>query len=321
MQVDYANIKGKERYTRINPSMQVEYGDLWALDEHRLAVADSADPAVLRALLEDRQIDLLLTDPPYGVDISDLVKCRLNLQRRRGHDGNSESRKSVIAGDEDVENAADILFDALTEAMPHLKPGGVFYVFTASFALERMLRVMRRVGLPVRHTLVWVKNNINLTRSDYKYQHEIILYGWKRGASHYWNCENPASVMGYMPPKRSMNKEELWETLFRYQQRLNDVFDVQEAQSVSPALYHPTMKPLSLLEGFVRRSCKPGGLVYDPFGGSCGTLLACQVQGRIGCAVEIDPTFAELALQRYRDMHPDADIRRLGRIEGLGNAL
>jgi site-specific DNA-methyltransferase (adenine-specific) len=48
----------------------------------------------------------------------------------------------------------------------------------------------------------------------------------------------------------------------------------------------------------VRNSCPPGGIVYEPFSGSGTTLAACEATGRVCRAIELEPKYVAVALER-----------------------
>lgn len=64
---------------------------------------------------------------------------------------------------------------------------------------------------------------------------------------------------------------------------------------------HPTMKPVELVAAMIANSCPPGGLVYEPFGGSGSTLIAAHQLGMRAAAVEIDPRYADVICRRYQE--------------------
>ncbi len=113
-----------------------------------------------------------------------------------------------------------------------------------------------------------------LGHADYHYRHEPIFFGYKasqerrgRGGAGWYGGQNQTTVFEVPRPKRSED--------------------------------HPTMKPVALIEAMLRNSCPPGGLVYDPFGGSGSTLIAAhRLRMRCYCC-ELDPRYATSILNRW----------------------
>ena len=123
------------------------------------------------------------------------------------------------------------------------------------------------VGWKWHETLAWVKDSMVLGHSDYHYKHEVIFYGWKGKNRSWYAGRDQVSVFEIPRPKRSED--------------------------------HPTMKPPELVEAMLRNSTVLGGIVYEPFDGSGTTLLACENLGRKCRAVELDPKYVAVALERW----------------------
>jgi site-specific DNA-methyltransferase (adenine-specific) len=229
----------------------VRPGDLFELTCHRLLVGDATREADVRRLIGALPVDLLLTDPPYGV----------------GYTGKTR-RALTIANDDLGEEGTRQLVAAAIRAAP-LRPGGAFYVFAPGGALHlAFLLALRDAGLAVHQTLVWLKGQFVLGHADYHARHEPILYGWRGGAAHHFVADRTQDTVWECPrPARSAE--------------------------------HPTMKPVALVERAIRNSSRPGETVFDPFVGSGTTLVAAEIAGRRAFAMEIDPAYAQVALERW----------------------
>lgn len=142
-------------------------GMLWVVGPHRLVVGDSCDPAVVALATDSKPVDLVFTDPPYGV----------------AYKGQGKATKRTIANDDlDPERLVRFLCDAFG-AIP-LKAGGSIYVChpdAHQWLFQRAFTSCFHFSAP----LVWVKNRAALGREDYQWRHEGILYGWKKGAAHF----------------------------------------------------------------------------------------------------------------------------------------
>jgi len=229
----------------------VRPGDLFDLGRHRLLVGDATREADVRRLLGGASIDLVVTDPPYGV----------------GYKGKTR-RALTIANDDLGEEGTRQLVAAALRAAP-LRSGGAFYVFAPGGALHlASLLALRDAGLAVHQTLVWLKDQFVLGHADYHARHEPILYGWRGGAAHHFVADRSQDTV-WEYPRPTRNAE------------------------------HPTMKPAALVERAIRNSSRPGETVYDPFVGSGTTLVAAEVAGRRAFAMEIDPAYAQVALERW----------------------
>lgn len=67
----------------------------------------------------------------------------------------------------------------------------------------------------------------------------------------------------------------------------------------SKSVNHPTMKPVRLLAYLICNSTLPGAVVFDPFGGSGSTLIACEQTGRACRMMEIDPAYCDVIIRRW----------------------
>ena len=151
-----------------------------------------------------------------------------------------------------------------------LRPGAAFYVAAPSGPELHLAFLLALVdaGLTAHQTLVWVKDRFCLGHADYHARHENILYGWREGRAHYFVKDRTQDTVWEIPrPARSAE--------------------------------HPTMKPVELVARAIRNSSTPGQLVYDPFAGSGTTLIAAEQTGRVCRAMELDPRYAQVILERW----------------------
>ena len=239
-------------------------GDLWHLGEHRVLCGDATSLEDLKAVLEGELADCVWTDPPYNVAIGvkDVAEAR---SRHKRADGLVLLNDSLPAEEFErmIRNALVSLFGALRAGAPvyvaHPDVGGGF--FREAFVAA---------GFYLSGCLIWRKNTFTLGRSDYHWQHEPILYGWKPGAGHTW--------LGG-----------------------RDKCTVFDEDKPSTNELHPTMKPVGLVAQMLRNSAAQGAAVLDPFGGSGSTLMACEALGLRARLVELDPRFVDVIARRWQD--------------------
>ncbi len=240
----------------------VKAGELYQLGEHRLVCGDATDAATVQRLFgEIPDADILWTDPPYGVAYQTKLSTEEAVARHRRTDG------LEVANDQPEDIPA--LLRAAFGLAP-LKPGGSFYVASPSSAdvLPTFYSALADNAMPVRQQLIWVKDAFVMGRHDYHYRHEPILYGWKAGAAHtFHGGRDQDTVWEIARPRRS-------ET-------------------------HPTTKPVELVARALAFSSRPGDVVYEPFAGSGTTIIAAEQAGRRCLAVELDPHYAQVAIERW----------------------
>lgn len=170
-----------------------------------------------------------------------------------------------------AEGLPTLLRGAFAAMDAHLAQGAPIYVAHPAGPLSFVFaEEWRRIGWRWHETLVWVKHTFVLGHADYHYQHEPILYGWK-GKNRPWHGGRDKTSTLYFD-KPSRNAE------------------------------HPTMKPVGLVADGIQNSSRRGDRGYEPFSGSGTTLAAGEQTGRPVAAIELDPRFVAVALERLAVM-------------------
>lgn len=243
-------------------------GDVWHLGKHRLFCVDARELAA--CLGPETTFELLLTDPPYGVDYTSKDDFLKKVHNRKTGTGGLAVKKAIqndAASDEELD---ELWHDVFKSLLPNASPGASYYICAAAGDKGvYMANAFKRAGWPLRHAIVWVKNNWVLSRTCYNYRHEIIFFGWTPGAAHRW----------YGAPA---GDDTVWE------------IDAPQHSKL-----HPTMKPLELLTRALKNSTKRGDVIVDPFLGSGSTLVAAHAAGRVCYGSEIDPAYVDVICQRF----------------------
>ena len=224
-------------------------GDLWMLGRHRLVCGDSTKPETFELLMNGIKANLVITDPPYNV--------------------NYEGSAGKIKNDNMENNAFyEFLLAAFRNAEAVMADDASIYVFHADTEGLNFRKAFSDAGFYLSGTCIWKKQSLVLGRSPYQWQHEPVLFGWKKKGKHQW----------YTGRKEST----IWE------------FDKPKKNGD-----HPTMKPIPLLAYPIMNSSMSNTVVLDPFGGSGSTLIACEQTDRICCTVELDEKFCDVIVKRY----------------------
>lgn len=256
-------------------------GDIYQLGNHRLMCGDSTSIIDVEKLMGDIKADLLFTDPPYNVNISN-------------------SKGMTIEND----NMNDDLFkqflsDAFKCASLSLKEGGAFYIWHADSESLNFRLACKENDLSVRQGLIWVKNAASFGRQDYKWKHEPCLYGWKNGAAHYFVKEfNHSTVIEDEIDLDKLKKEDMKALL---KEILSDKIKTTVIHEDRPLIndLHPTMKPLKLCGDLIKNSSRQGDNVLDLFGGSGSTMMTCEQLGRNCYIMEYDPKYVDVIIKRW----------------------
>ena len=236
----------------------VERGDIWAVGRHRLMCGDATSAEDVAALMDGKKANLIVTDPPYNVAFK--ASDGLTIQ--------NDSMKN--------DEFYTFLYNSFQNMEEHLESGGSAYVFHADTEGLNFRKAFLDAGFHLAGVCIWVKNSLVLGRSDYQWQHEPVLFGWKKGGKHSWYSDrSQTTIWNYDKPKRNKN--------------------------------HPTSKPLDLLGYPICNSSQENAVVMDTFGGSGSTLMACEQLNRICCMMELDEKYASVILRRYVEDTGDAE--------------
>ncbi len=232
-------------------------GDVWTLGRHRLVCGDSTKAETFALLMGNCKANLVITDPPYNV--------------------NYEGSAGKIKNDNMADDAFyQFLLAAFQNTEAAMADDASIYVFHADTEGLNFRRAFADAGFRLSGTCIWKKQSLVLGRSPYQWQHEPILFGWKKKGKHQW----------YTGRKEST----IWE------------FDKPKKNGD-----HPTMKPIPLLAYPIMNSSMSNTLVLDPFGGSGSTLIACEQTDRSCCTIELDEKFCDVIIKRYIEQVGSAD--------------
>jgi DNA modification methylase len=227
-------------------------GDLWKLGRHRLVCGDSTKSETFELLMAGSKANLVVTDPPYNV--------------------NYEGQAGKIKNDHMGNDAfLQFLLDAFTNTASHMADDASIYVFHADTEGLNFRKAFSEAGFYLSGTCIWKKQSLVLGRSPYQWQHEPVLFGWKKKGKHQW----------YTGRKEST----IWE------------FDKPKKNTD-----HPTMKPVALIAYPIMNSSMSNTLVLDPFGGSGSTLVACEQTERSCCTIELDEKYCDVIIKRYIEL-------------------
>ena len=177
---------------REKPTMTQE-GDIWILGDHKLMCGDSRSKANIDKLLGGELIDLLLTDPPYGVNYTESKNDALtNL-----HKGTTSKRS--IAND----NLADykVFFTEFLAILP-VNTYNSAYIFMSGQQLHTLRMSFEEAGFTWSDYLIWMKNHFVIGRKDYQPKHEYILYGWK-GKHKFYGGRDLTTILEFDKPSKS----------------------------------------------------------------------------------------------------------------------
>jgi len=254
-----------------NPVSRV--GDLWLCGKHRVLCGDATSAEDVARLLGERKPILMVTDPPYGIELDSEWGDRAGLN---GY-GPAEASymKHRTAGHTETSISGDTRADwsEAFELVPSLQAA---YVWHASKFTREVLDGLLRVGFVHHQQIIWDKGRTVLTRTLYWFQHEPCWFVRKVNAPWYGKAGENSTVWASPSPKFIMGGS-----------------DEQKYD-------HPTQKPIELMRRPILNHLKRGEMVYDPFLGSGTTLAAAELTERLCLGIELDPKYADVAVQRWQ---------------------
>lgn len=228
-------------------------GDLWILGKHRIVCGDSTKPETYDLLMGGEKANLLLTDPPYLVAYSN-------------------TSGSIKNDDLSDKEGYEFLKNAFACFKENLADDSAVYVFYATSKSRVFYDAFEDAGFRVSCGLVWRKDRLVLSRTDYQQNFEPVIYGWKKNGKHTWYGDRKQTTcFDFDRPKSSKAEGE----------------------------GHPTAKPVPLMAYLIKQSTMTNGIVLDGFHGSGSTMIACEQLDRKCRAVELDEKFVDVQVKRY----------------------
>jgi DNA modification methylase len=295
-------------------------GELYELGPHRLLCGDATDQATVDELLAGAEPILLVTDPPYGIDLDkhwhdreDARPERRDPRNKRYYTEGRTAKHQTLGMPGD--HRSD--WSAAFALVPSLQ---VAYVWHAGQHCDEVGAGLRATGWEIAQQIIWDKGLFALGRNRYHWQHEGCYYAFRIGAEVPWYA--PKHVPAFYARKRGSSAPWLGDPAqSTVWQAASPKMPAAHADGDEDETYdHPTQKPVELYARPIRNHLEPGAAIYDPFVGSGTAIIAAELTGRRCYALEIDPAFCDITRQRYAtyarrpDLAPDAPPARTRRV-------
>lgn len=222
---------------------EAKLGQVYQLGRHRLMCGDSTNQKDVETLMQGKQADMVFTDPPYGVDYEGI---------------NNDDR-------EGLENLLDKSFSNMKNSS---KPGASMYCFHSDRCADIFQDIYRKY-CHFSSMIIWKKQSLVLSQTDYQSIHEPCLYGWFNNGTHkFYGDRKQTSVWEY------------------------------ESKRIEG---HTTPKPVALISKALNNSSKKNHIILDLFGGSGSTIIACEQTGRECYTMELDPKYVDVIIKRWEE--------------------
>ena len=228
-------------------------GDVWHIGRHTVICGDSTDPETYKRLLGDTKVNLVCTDAPYFV----------NLQNKSGR----------IANDNlDDKAAYEFLMKAFTNFKNAMAKDASIYEFYATMKTRVFYDAFEDAGFKVGAGLIWKKPRAPFMRTDWKFNMEPIIWGWRKDGKHIWYGDQKQTAVFEFEGIKDSEKE---------------------------GFSHPSSKPVPLIVYLIKQCTQTNGIVLDGFLGSATALIACEQINRTCYGIELEPKFVDVAVVRY----------------------
>ena len=245
--------------------------DVWQIGEHRLVCGDALDAKSYETLLGDERAQMVFTDPPYNVPIAGHVSGL----------GKPKHREFAMAsGEMSRDEFTRFLSGAFDELAQHTDDGAIHFICMDWRHMAEVLQAADGIYTDLKNLCVWAKTNGGMG-SLYRSQHELVFVFKSGEAAHINNVE-----LG----KHGRNRTNVWSYA-----GVNTFGGGRDELAL-----HPTIKPIDLVADAIRDCSHRGGIILDPFAGSGSTLIAAHTTGRIGRAIELDPIYCDVIIERMK---------------------
>lgn len=237
-------------------------GDIYILGDHRLMCGDSTSIDAVEKMMDGDKASLVVTDPPWNVAYgTNLANNAQGYKQRTIMNDNFET----------IKEWEDFLSGFMGNIIAFTMKGCPIYCVMGASEWPAIDKALRDGGFHWSSTIIWSKDTLVLSRKDYHTQYEPIWYGWKDDGPRIWTVQD---------------------------RKQSDVWDCKRPKRSE---LHPTTKPVELIERAVLNSSNAGTIVFEPFGGSGSTLIACEKTGRKARVMELDPKYCDVIVKRWED--------------------
>ena len=249
----------------------IEEGQLWQLGEHRLFCGDARNPEHVANLMQGETPFIMVTDPPYGVNYD---------PSWRNVAGVSKSKRTGV-----------VLNDDIADWTPawRLFSGNIAYVWHGGLHSATVQKSLEAAGFFVRAQVLWVKPRLVMSRGAYHWKHEPAFAAQRIDedtdideADEAWYGVRKGTTASWAGGRKQTT---VWEIGFKH-----------EVTTI-----HGTQKPTECMAKPMRNHGNQGDIVYEPFSGSGTTIIAAENLHRKCRAMELNPAYVAVAIQRWVD--------------------
>lgn len=252
-------------------------GDIWLLGDHRLMCGNSVLIDDVERLIEGKKADMVFTDPPYNVKVSNISGV--------GKDAKDKHEEFVMAsGEMSEEEFIQFLTDVFINLAAVSKDGSIHYVCMDWKHIYEIITAGRKAYTEFKQLCVWNKDNGGMG-TFYRSKHELIFV-FKHGTASHTN--------NFGLGENGRYRTNVWEYAGMGSLANKDRDELLKM--------HPTVKPLALIADAILDCSNRNELILDLFGGSGTTLMAAEKVGRKCCMMEMSPKYCDTIVRRWQKL-------------------
>lgn len=236
-------------------------GDLYTLGNHRLVCGDSTDEKIVEKAIGDLNPNIMITDPPYGVNYE------------------PEWRNKVDKGFSRPRKVNKFLNDDITDWSKSFKlfKGGIVYIWHSSLHSGEVAKSIKECGFELKSQIIWNKQHFSFSRCFYHWKHESCFYAVKKGHRQNW--------------KGNRKQCTVWD--------IASLSFWGKSTDEDEITVHSTQKPIECMKRPIMNHTDENDWVYDPFLGSGTTLIAAEQCNRRCIGIEMSPFYCDTIVKRY----------------------
>ncbi|WP_424894872.1 site-specific DNA-methyltransferase [Tepidimonas sp. HKU79] len=282
-------------------------GDIWQLGDHRLICGDSTDPAVVAALMAGERAALLFTSPPYANQRDYTTGGIANWDALM--QGVFGAARAALR--EDAQILVNLgLVHRDNEWQPYWD-GWIAWMRTQGWRRFGWYVWDQSVTVPgdwagrlaPRHEFVF-----HFNRRSRK-PNKIVPCKWAGHETHLRADGSSTAMRGKDGKVGAWNHAGQPTQAFRIPDSVIEV--TRQRGRIGEGIDHPAVFPVGLPRFFIEAYTEAGEIVFEPFAGSGTTLLAGQLTGRPVRAIELAPSYTDVAVKRFQQNHPDIPVTLL----------
>jgi DNA modification methylase len=273
--------------------------DVWMLGKHILVCGDSTNAATYRLLMDDEKAQFVFTDPPYNVKIDGNVSGLGRVKHREF---------AMASGEMSESQFTSFLSNVYALLCRYSTDGSIHQICMDWRHMREMLASGDANYSELKNVCIWNKTNAGMG-TFYRSKHEMVFI-WKTGAAPHMNT--------FELGQHGRHRTNVWDY---------DGVNTMRAGRMDELAMHPTVKPVAMVADAIKDCSKRGSIVLDPFCGSGTVLIAAEKTGRRARAIELDPKYVDVAIQRWQqytgkiavlaplgEMFDEVDEARLGNV-------